>query len=77
MLIKVCCWNTCSGKFSKYMIARVKNDIEHFDLKNIEIEESKCMWQCKKWPNAKINDEIINFANGAKLSEAMFKKLKK
>ena len=77
MLIKVCCGGSCKGRFSNYMITRIKNDINHFNLKDIEIEESKCMWQCKKWPNAKINEEIVNFCNGSKLSEIMFKKLKK
>ena len=75
--IKVCMWTTCSGKFSSYIITRIKRDIEKFDLKNIEIEESPCMWMCKKWPNAKVDNDIINYANPSKVSEAMFKKIKK
>jgi len=76
MKIKVCMWKSCKDKFAKYMITRIKNDIEYFDLKNIEIEETPCMGQCKKWPNAKIDNNIINYANWSKLSEAMFKKIK-
>lgn len=77
MIVKICLWNSCKSKFSNYMVSRIKRDIEHFDLKNIQIEESKCMWQCKDWPNAKINKQVINFCNGSKLSQNMFKKLKK
>ena len=77
MEIKICYWKPCTSKFSSYMKTRIENDIEHFKLKDVEIEESSCMWQCKKWPNAKVNNEIINFCNWAKLSNAMFKKLEK
>ena len=75
--IKVCMWTTCKWKFSSYMITRIKRDIEKFNLKNVEIEESLCMWMCKKWPNAKVDNDVLNYTNPSKLSEAMFKKLKK
>lgn len=77
MKIKVCQWTTCKDKFAKYMITRIKRDIEKFDLKHIEIEETPCMWMCKDWPNAMIDKDVINHANPSKLSEAMFKKLNK
>ena len=77
MKIKVCTWTNCSKKFSKYIIKRLKADIEKFNLKNIEIEESHCMWMCSIWPNIKIDSDIINKANPIKASEAMFKRLKK
>ena len=77
VLIKVCKGTTCSDKFSNYIITRIKRDIEKFDLKNIEIEESACMGMCKKWPNTKVDGDIMNYANPSKVSEAMFKKLKK
>jgi len=76
MLIKVCNWNACKNKFSSYMITRIKRDIEKYNLKNVEIEKSSCMWKCTKSPNAKIDNETINYANPCKLSGAMFKKLK-
>jgi NADH:ubiquinone oxidoreductase subunit E len=75
--IKICMWNACIANFSNYMITRIQRDIEKFELKNIEIEETPCMWMCKKWPNAKVNNDILNYTNWNKLSEAMFKKLKK
>ncbi len=77
MKIKVCMWSACKDNFSQYIITRIKRDIEKYDLQHIEIEESPCMWMCKKWPNTKIDKDIINYANGAKVSEAMFKKIKK
>jgi len=77
MKIKICTWNACSANFSTYMVTRIKRDIEKFELNNIEIEETPCMWMCKKWPNAKVNDDILNYTNWNKLSEAVFKKLKK
>ncbi len=77
MKVKICLWNSCKSNFSHYMISRIDRDIKKFDLKNIEIEESKCMWECSKWPNARIDREIINFSNGSKISELMFKKLKR
>lgn len=75
--IKVCMWNSCKGKFWKYMTDRINNDINHFNLENIEIEETLCMWECKKAPNAKVDWEIINYSNWNKLSALMFKKIKK
>ena len=78
MKIKVCQWWACKANFASYIITRIKRDIEKFDLKNIEIEETLCMWMCKQGPNVKIdNDQIINNANPSKISELMFKKLKK
>ena len=77
MKIKVCNWSACKDKFASYIITRIKRDIEKFELKNIEIEESPCMGMCKQWPNVKIENDVINYANWAKVSEAIFKKLKK
>jgi len=69
MKIQVCCWKTCKSNFSEYITRRLKADIERLDLKNIEIEETMCMWMCKKWPNVKINDDIINYAEPARISD--------
>jgi NADH:ubiquinone oxidoreductase subunit E len=77
MLIKVCTWSACKSKFSNYMVTRIKRDIEKSSLKNVKMEESPCMWECRKSPNARIDNEVMNYANPCKLSEAMFKKLKK
>ena len=77
MKIKICSWNACKANFSNYMVTRIKRDIEKFKLKNIEIEETPCMWMCKKGPNAKVDNDILNYANWNKLSALMFKKIKK
>jgi len=75
MKIKVCTWSACKDKFSEYIIKRIKNDIEFYNLKNIEIEESPCMWMCNKSPNIKIDNDVINYANPLKISDLMLKKL--
>jgi len=67
--IQVCMGKTCKSNFAEYIVRRLKWDIERLDLKNIEIEESMCMWMCKKGPNVKINDEVINYAEPARVSD--------
>ncbi len=76
MDIKICNWKTCSERFCSYIKTRLENDIKKFDLKNINLEDSPCMWDCKIWPNIKINNEKINKVNPTKASELLFKKLK-
>ena len=71
MKIQVCMWKTCKSNFAEYIIKRLKWDIERLDLKNIEIEESMCMGMCKKWPNVKMGNDIINYAEPAKISDRM------
>ena len=75
MKIKVCTWPACKDKFSEYIIKRIKNDIEFYNLENVEIEESPCMWMCNKSPNTKIDNDVINYANPLKISDLMLKKL--
>jgi len=79
MKVKVCCWKNCKANFSEYIVKRIKADIERLDLKDIELEETMCMWMCKDWPNVVIDDEIIHFAEPAKISERIiyWKKKKK
>jgi len=69
MKIQVCSWKMCKTNFSEYITRRLKWDIERLKLDNIEIEESMCMWMCRKWPNVKIDGEIINYAEPAKVSD--------
>lgn len=76
MKIKICNWKACQERFSSYIKTRLLNDKEKFDLKDLEIEETPCMWNCKKWPNIKIDNELFHYMNPAKASELLFKKLK-
>ena len=69
MKIKVCTGKNCKANFSEYIIKRLKADIERLDLKDIEIEETMCMWMCSKWPNVVIDNDIINYAEPAKISD--------
>jgi len=48
MKIKVCTGKSCGGKYSKYIITRLENDIKFYNWKNIELETTLCMGQCKK-----------------------------
>jgi len=77
MKIKVCMWSACKDRFAEYIITRLKNDKERFNLKELDIEESLCMWACKKWPNISIDRDIKNYINPAKASEFAFWKVKK
>ncbi len=76
MEIKICNWKACKERFCSYIKTRLENDIKKFELKNIEITESPCMWECKIWPNIKINWEKHNKVSPTKASELLFKKLK-
>ncbi len=75
MDIKVCTGKTCSEKFSKYIITRIKNDTRFYKWKNVRVEESLCMGHCKKGPNIKIEKEIHNYINPARASELIDKKI--
>ncbi len=77
MKVKVCSWKTCGSNFSNYIIRRVEWDVKRLELKKIELEEAKCMGMCKKWPNVKFDDEVMNYAEPAKVSERMIKGPKK
>ncbi len=68
MKIQVCTGKTCQSKFSKYITKRIKNDIEKFNLKNIEIQECSCMGLCDKAINVKIDNQVIHNANPIKIS---------
>lgn len=77
MKIKVCMWKTCKDRFSEYILTRLINDKEKFNLNKLEIEECMCLWQCAKWPNIVVDWNIENYMNPAKASEFAFNKNKK
>lgn len=77
MKVKVCTWKMCSERFSPYILTRLENDKKTFNLNNLEIESSLCMWKCKVWPNVMIENECASKMNPFKTSELVFKKLKK
>ena len=72
MKIKVCTWKTCNDRFSEYIITRLKNDKDRFNLDSLEIEESLCMWKCKEGPNIMVDWDIKNYINPSKASEFAF-----
>ena len=77
MKVQVCCWKTCKERFSEYIITRLENDQEKHNVSKLEIEESKCMWDCKIWPNIRIDGNKQNGMNPAKVSELVKGKPKK
>ena len=77
MKIKVCTWKMCSERFSEYIITRIKNDTTRFNLKDIEIEQTPCMWRCKEGPNVVIENEKFSRMNPLKISDLITKKKKK
>lgn len=77
MKIKVCTGKACADRFSGYIITRLKNDKEKFNLDHVEIEECMCTWQCSKWPNIIIDKNIKNAMNPAKASELILNNNKK
>lgn len=76
MKIMICTWTICSERFSSYIIDRIKNDKHRFNLNTVEIVESPCLWNCKRWPNIQIDKEKFSSMNPLKTSNLMFKKLK-
>lgn len=75
MKVFVCSWKACSENFSNYILKRLKNDKEFYNIKDLEIEESPCMWMCSSWPNIKIDKEIFNNVTPIKASDLVLKKL--
>ncbi|MCD5380570.1 NAD(P)H-dependent oxidoreductase subunit E [Candidatus Gracilibacteria bacterium] len=77
MKVKVCGGKACSSIFSNYIVKRIEGDVERLGLKKIELEDAKCMGMCKKGPNVKFDDDVMNYAEPAKVSERMIKGPKK
>ncbi|MFK7780608.1 MAG: (2Fe-2S) ferredoxin domain-containing protein [Candidatus Gracilibacteria bacterium] len=77
MKINVCKGKICDGRFSSYILTRLKNDKKRFNLKNLIIEERECMGICDKGPNIEIDGKAINHMNPAKASEIVLKNNKK
>lgn len=76
MKVDVCTWKSCWWKFSKYILTRLTNDIKFCNWKNIELQETLCMWQCKKWVNIKIDNQIHNYIQPAKASDLVSQRVK-
>ncbi len=68
MEVKICTGKACSSRYSKYISARLENDKKFHDMKKLTISECACMWQCKKWPNIKIKNQVHNYMNPANAS---------
>lgn len=71
MKICICNWQKCQKNFSWYITKRLISDIEKFWLKNIDLEETSCMWKCSTWPNIKVDWIIYNNMNPAEAAKIM------
>jgi NADH:ubiquinone oxidoreductase subunit E len=74
MKVKVCMWNNCKSRFSEYILARLENDKNFNDLKNLEVEACTCLWVCEQWPAIEIDHKIETRQNPLKASEIVNKK---
>lgn len=68
MKISVCTWNACKDRFSEYIITRLKNDKDRFNLNSLIIEECKCTWNCDTWPNIVVDWDVRPRMNPVKAS---------
>lgn len=68
MKISVCTWQSCKGRFSEYIITRLKNDKERFNLDSLVIEENACIWNCHAWPSILVDWDVRPYMNPAKAS---------
>ena len=73
MEVQICSGKTCAWKYSKYITARLENDLKFYGKKNIKISGVTCMWNCKKAPNIRLKNTIHNYMNPAKVSELIQK----
>jgi len=74
MKIQICNWKTCKSRFCEYIEKRINNDIKMFNLANIIVEKTHCMWECSKWPNLIIDGLKYNYCEPAKISSIITKK---
>ena len=77
MKIKVCTGKTCKDRFSDYIITRLQNDKERFNLDKVTIEECLCTWKCSEWPNVIVDWNPNNYMNPAKASNLALNNNKK
>ena len=76
MKIQVCNWKSCKSHFSEYITKRLNWDIEKFDIQNVIVEECACMWECRKWPNVKVDWKIENYSDPIKISKIICERVK-
>ena len=77
MKVQVCMWKWCKERYSEYILARLKNDKDFYNKKNLIIEEFKCMGNCKNWPNILIDKDIHPHMSPTRASEIVFNNKKK
>ncbi len=71
--VQVCRWKACKSNFSEYILKRLDGDQKRLGLRNLVVEESMCMGMCKKWPNVVVDEDVMNYAEPAKVSERVIK----
>lgn len=71
MEIQVCTGKKCSEKYSKYIKARLENDIAFDSISWVHVSESLCMGKCKMAPNVKFGSKPYEYMSPLKASEIL------
>ena len=71
MKIQVCMWNWCKKRYSEYILKRLENDVERFDMKNVNLSTCACCWKCEEWPVVKFDKRTETAMDPIKASNMM------
>lgn len=77
MKIEVCTGKSCKGRFSEYILTRIKNDIEKYKISGVDCSTCLCTGNCQKWPNVLFDGKREEHMNPAKASKKFLDTIKK
>ncbi len=77
MKIEVCTGKACKSRFSQYITKRLENDIQKFNLEDMEITPCACTGNCKNSPNIIVDGKRHEYMNPLKASQIALEKTKK
>ncbi|MDD5770102.1 MAG: (2Fe-2S) ferredoxin domain-containing protein [Candidatus Gracilibacteria bacterium] len=75
MKIQVCTGKSCKLKFSEYIIKRISQDKEKFNLHNITLETCPCQGRCKEGPIVLVDGKAEIYSDPIKISKMIFDKI--
>ncbi|USN59002.1 MAG: (2Fe-2S) ferredoxin domain-containing protein [Candidatus Peribacteria bacterium] len=76
MKVQVCTGKTCKERFSQYILTRLQNDKELYDMHSVDVCECPCTGNCKIGPSVIIDGNVETHMNPAKASEMIREKRK-
>lgn len=77
MKIEVCTGKSCKGRFSEYILTRIKNDVEKYGISSLEYGPCPCTGNCQKGPNVIFDGKREEYMNPAKVSKKFLDAIKK